>query len=678
MSGTTGASVTGNNAGWLLAFRREEANGDLSQADDPVEFSCEDVYGDLRATLPNGLEGGTYTFTIEGITDADYKRLSLSDAHPLRVRLYLYWRDALDPGSSVLGNLAAYGANLLGTGGSHPSRADALPPEALVAELRVTAVSRRAGARRYELQVTARERVFDLAANSVLGTGELPETFQALVTRVLQGANLGGSDQFQFHPPTTVPADVPSLTAGQTVVAVLNAVGGRLEDADNGAYGGRKVFLIRNGVLHVGIRPIPLAGAGSPPIVLDEAGGLLEITTGGRVAIDPNFDRLANPGKQPDTRLQFRVLCKGRPDVKPGDLVSFRPPEEDASTTPPLGGGIVGAVAAFVGSQVQPTGDPVVMYVESVEHKLSRTDAFVSTITGVVVDAAKPWDKHTVFPGGSKKGQQTSAGAEQSVVESARRAIDRALGSRRLVEVGEIRDAQAADGQSPGQTVTAWEGLAAPPNAADAGARQAARLDVARPSQAPARGVPYLTPFAWGPCGLLIPQLPGARVAIDHRGGAPDDPIVLGQLWQNAHAPQNGQAGDWWLILPVGAPTSSLADGNDPPPSFSGDATNDLIDADGNRAVEATTFVVRAGDLESAGTRPEVLPSDTALQLVQKNGSATTSITLKTDGSVQITTSKGISIDAQEDISISTQGAFNIRARSVAVKVDDVMDVSKA
>jgi len=98
MSGTTGASVTGNNAGWLLAFRREEANGDLSQADDPVEFSCEDVYGDLRATLPNGLEGGTYTFTIEGITDGDYKRLSLSDTRPLRVRLYLYWRDALDPG----------------------------------------------------------------------------------------------------------------------------------------------------------------------------------------------------------------------------------------------------------------------------------------------------------------------------------------------------------------------------------------------------------------------------------------------------------------------------------------------------------------------------------------------------------------------------------------------------
>ena len=80
-------------------------------------------------------------------------------------------------------------------------------------------------------------------------------------------------------------------------------------------------------------------------IALDEAGGLLEITTTGRVVVDPNFDRVAHPNERSETRRQFRVLCKGRPDVKPGDVVTFRPPDEDAAkTAPPLGGGIVGLV----------------------------------------------------------------------------------------------------------------------------------------------------------------------------------------------------------------------------------------------------------------------------------------------------------------------------------------------
>ena len=675
---TLGTPVTGFDAGWLLSFRREEPSGAPS-AQPPVEFSCDDYYADIRATLANGLEGGTYTLVIEGVTDDDYRRLSLAQKGALDVRLHLYWRDAIDPGSAFLSNLAAYGANLIGAGGTHPSRADALPDTTFVADLRATAVTRRAGQRRYEVQVTARERIYDQLANSVIGDADIPETWDGLVQRLLSHAGLVLDDDYRFYTPKTPAPEVPPMHAGDTVLSAMQALGGKLEDADGGKYG-RRMFLIRDGLLHVGARSIPLAGDDAPPIALDESGGLLEIATTGTVVVDPNFDRAANPGEQSETRRQFRVLCKGRPDVKPGDVVSFRPPEEDAAdTAPPLGGGIVGAVAAFAGSQAGTPPPEVQMYVESVEHKLSRTDAFVSTITGVELQPNVPrWDVHTIYQPGSprRNGASTSAGVEQAVVEAARRAIDRAIGARKFADIGEVRNFRPADSLTPAQTVTTFEGLSVPAGSPDGGARQAGRLEVARPSPSPARGVPYLTPFAWGPCGLLLPQYPGARVMLEHRNGQPDDPVVIGAMWQGGHGPQHGQPGDWWLILPVGAPTKSLEDSRDPAPAFSGKGTNDLTDADGNRAVEAQTFVVRAGDLQPAGTRPAVLSGDTALQLVQKTGSNTTTVTFKTDGSLEISTSKGISIDAKDDISITTAKDLNIHAQNVNVKVGTRMDVS--
>ncbi|MEK8105538.1 hypothetical protein NKG94_11055 [Micromonospora sp. M12] len=47
----------------------------------------------------------------------------------------------------------------------------------------------------------------------------------------------------------------------------------------------------------------------------------------------------------------------------------------------------------------------------------------------------------------------------------------------------------------------------------------------------------YLTPFAWGGCGLILPRYPGTRVALAYRNGAPDDPVEVGALWPTGHAP---------------------------------------------------------------------------------------------------------------------------------------------
>ena len=66
----------GHDAGWLLAFHTEEDDFKISK--EPVcELSRDGYYGEIIAALPSGLEGGVYTFTIEGLLDSDYKKISL-------------------------------------------------------------------------------------------------------------------------------------------------------------------------------------------------------------------------------------------------------------------------------------------------------------------------------------------------------------------------------------------------------------------------------------------------------------------------------------------------------------------------------------------------------------------------------------------------------------------------
>ena len=146
----------GNDAGFLLAFHTEDSNFKVSEK--PVlELTRNGYYGEIQASLPSGFEGGVYSFVIEGLTDKDYGKISMVGNPTVTVvRLYLFWRDRVGIEDIFCGNLISP-PDFSGGGDSEKHQAD------LVAELRIQSVKRRAGNRKYETIITARERIYDLA-----------------------------------------------------------------------------------------------------------------------------------------------------------------------------------------------------------------------------------------------------------------------------------------------------------------------------------------------------------------------------------------------------------------------------------------------------------------------------------------------------------------------------------
>ncbi len=180
-------------------------------------------------------------------------------------------------------------------------------------------------------------------------------------------------------------------------------------------------------------------------------------------------------------------------------------------------------------------------------------------------------------------------------------------------------------------------------------------MAIQRPSPSPVDGAPYLTPYAWGKTGLVLPRYPGTRVLVAHRNGSSDDPVDAGALWESGHGPDS-QPGDWWLILPVAVPEdqrSSLPDDQEPR-EHTGKVSQDLIDADGNRVIEAGEFVIRVSrnSLKSAGERPDRASDADSITIEHADGGS--KITMKSDGSIQI---KGTNIELNASAKITLKAS---------------------
>jgi hypothetical protein len=213
------------------------------------------------------------------------------------------------------------------------------------------------------------------------------------------------------------------------------------------------------------------------------------------------------------------------------------------------------------------------------------------------------------------------------------------------------------------QTELVWRGLAP----SDGRAHQSRRLDVERDDPTSIQGVSYLTPFAWGPCGLVLPRYPGSRVLLVHRDGSSDDPLDTGALWEAGSAPPS-HPGDWWLILPTEvADRESLTD-DQRLNTYSGKATNDLIDADGNRCIEVGALTIRVGanGLTAAGTRPQPPSADVAIE----HADGKTKLLVKADGTIEIHAAKHLTLAVAD-------GAIELRAKTVDVHVSDSMNVTE-
>jgi hypothetical protein len=660
----------GRDAGWILAFHREDRIG-VCRAPD-FELSRDDYFADITAVLPRGLDGGSYSFVIEGLTDKDYAKIAQTQPNPPRVvRLYLYWRD-LDTGD--LGILSNVLSSDFINGFQSTSKTEKHVAD-LVAELRIQSVTRRAGARKYETTIVARELVFDHVqkrrpCGEPIGYTDLRAAVRELMRRA--GGYPDGEVPHEFHP--LVPRSAPpspeaparpddaeqNADGRQTILQALQTIASRMEQAANRH--GRGMLLIRDGRLHVGQRPIPLQRDHAEPKLLSLDQGLLEVETLAPQERDPNWDVCDHGGEAVPVRAQYRLTLRGRGDLKPGDLVAFdAPPEEGNSTNSPLGGtfGALGDLAAGVVDMVLPgsgMAHPIQLYVAEVEHRLGRSSGFVTRVTGVQVGAGEPlqpdeaWDAHTA----AAEPRETARGATHGTVErdaadAVVRLVRRETARLSGTEVAEVRNFRpAAAGAQAGQTSDLFRGLMPL-----TGPNLSRRAEIKRPSSAPASGVPYLTPFAWGRCGLVLPRYPGMRVALTHQQFRNDDPIEIGAMWQTGHIPEEACAGDWWLSLPSEAPIGNAPDASasGPPQDYTGKVSQDLTDNRGNRVIEVGALVIRIGSdrLKAAGARPDAPAQADSVTI--EHPESKSMIQIKSDGSILIS-GKNVTLRATTKITL--------------------------
>ena len=633
----------GNDAGWHLEFS--------SKAGDVLSIGSGDYDADIGATLPGGLDAGVYHFTIEGITNDHFSRLHrawTNPSSPLKVGLYLYWRDT-GSGLSKLANLAGLDDAL----DSAPSK------DSLVAQLVVTRLSRRVGARRYEAVIEAREGVYDALTRKLdkQAAAAADPIAAALAVADRLGVAAISHPLAKDPPPPTVAPLAPG--PGTSGVYSLGTLAARM--TRHYGMAGRSMLLIRDGELHIGPgRAIPLKRAA--PLALTDSGGLVLVEAHGIAKSDQADDD--TPATIPP-RLQVTVVLKGRPDLKPGDSVTVPRPIDDASTSPSsLLDALGGLGSALLGGTSQ-SGAPMLVYVSGVSHKLSRNEGFVTTLTGVEITDGREWDKVDATAADTSAGPDPEAGMESRFVSAVRSLISP---HAKPLDVAEVRAATLqGDAEPPGQTIDVWLGAAA----ADGQPFGARRAPIERTAPTHVAAVPYVTPFAWGKCGLVLPRYPGTRVLVGHRGGDADDPVELGAIWESGHGPQS-QAGDWWLILPAAVAANARQSLTDTQTASepTGAATNDLIDADGARVIEVGRLTVRVqpGKLGAAGTRPAA-PADANEHVTIEHESGSR---------IVIGSSGDITITAKGDMNFNVDKTLTIQADQVNVKVKSTMDVSGA
>lgn len=655
----------GNAAGWALAFGADENEAS------PLIISSQDYYAEVEAELPADLKGGAYTFTIEGLTDEHYVRLvGLGQGESLGVvKLYLFWLDANE-------SIGGYLENALGLTGALGALDESALGDSLVATLAIKRISREVGPRRYDTVVQGRELVYEQLS------GRMPaplvaDSFSKALDAVAAATNASIKTYLDLPAASgnSPGSEEVSIPKGTTWAQALEQIARSVEQA--AGQGGRGLALVRNGVLHFGLRPIPLDGGDSKPLTLRT--GLLETRLAGVVDADPNHD--PSTGMAP-TRRQFKLTLKGRPDLKPGDLVAFAAPKEDvATTTPGIVQALLGSLAGDLAQELDAETLDTTLYITSVQHRLGRTSGFSTVLTGVQVsDGNDAWDRPT--PSGARNAKRTggAVGARASATGQLAHAIARgavdAANAPEPLEIGEVISTHVSGtSEPPGQTVDVISGL----DASDGRPNQARRLDLDRQNPRASSGVPYLTPFAWGRAGLVLPRYPGTRVALAYRHGEASDPVELGALWESGHGP-DCDPGDWWLILPAdpnNVSTADLSPGTAATEPNGHPATNDLIDANGDRFIEVGSLTIRLGQngLGNAGERPQAGSSSDYISIEHDDGK--TKVTIDQNGAITLHAAQDITLEAEQNLTIKAAQTLTFEADQIDAKAGTGMDVKQ-
>lgn len=621
-----------------------------------MTFDRSGHYASIDVDAQVGLSSGGFTLVLQRAMASDYDRLHTA-------------KKACDKADVALVATLSLGwsANrgFLGLGG--PS-SEGLEPAGVFA---ITDITPSVDGVSYRIALKGRELVAHRLSRRRITKAAPEKTPEDAIAAVL--ALLGfASTEWQIHPQTPPRVDKTKdivLPLGKDGLSQVLELGHLIETVSGQE--GRNPLLVRDGVLHIGVgRPIPFKGGKSDGKVIRVSAetGLHNYTETNATPRDPKFDfseafKAGNLAAKPEMRPGYRLDLVGAPEIRPGDVVAF-PPTKDPTS-----------VSLLDLSIAENWDKAIELYVNTVSHRIDPNSGFMTVVTGVKVETGggtptSIWDVASKAPVLAKTPARTThddGTADGALSSAIARTVEEAVSSIARPGVGEVTATIPATGGDPASlplSSNLVSGLADKP----AFWQRSAVNDIFREGQtASLDGVPYLTPFAWGPFGLVLPRYPGTRVMLLPSYGEIQDSVDIGALWHGESSvasarPQNANPGDWWLKLPAGVEPADAQDVLKAPvsPPSGAKASNDLTDAEGNRFIEVGQLVIRVGEaaLADATKRPESGSPGHAIIIEQKDGGAL--IIIDADGKV--------TIEAKE---------VSVKADNVKVEVSGTMDVTK-
>jgi hypothetical protein len=613
-----GAVPIGKAVGWRLTIAGQTID----------HRAC---WAEIAASLDSGLAPGSVELNLRGVTEDQFKAIAEAwvrretvpeETVPRRAlvtgKLQIFWRDKV---------------------GAEPSDVQAPP----VMEFALTSLSRRSEGLQFITKIEGRHTIYEKIERAITTTsserrrGEGPI---ATAVMVLQAGGLRpGTDFTECRPDQPGPEELLDVQSGRQVLAQLAA----LNDAMMRRYNrrGRGVYLIRDGKLLVGpFWPVPAGG--SIIALTAETGFISAQMQGQEQAVGDREDRHSD-GPPPSARDLWRIQAVGRTDIAPGDVVRIEVPKADSGLSG--GFGLPSVAGALTGNE------PICVYVDSVRHSSARDRGWTIEIAGVAVEEnslpAGAWysiaaTTHGAPAAGEAGPRADSAGSVRARIGTA---IAEEMAHRPQNDIAEVRAFHATTEMSGSSVAHAAQSsdliVGVDDRAGGGGARQA-EINRARATRR-ASNAPYLTPFAWGEYGQVLPRYPGTRVMLAYHHNSPQDAVDIGALWQtdgNASVPRAAEAGDWWLILPAGASAQDAAGTAAVAPPHDARASHDLIDANGERRIEVNGFSIRSygiNDLQGPGQRPRQPDGDNMQGGILIHHEASGAhISIATDGKITI------------------------------------------
>jgi hypothetical protein len=637
LQGMADPAIVGFDAGWKIElFQEDDKHNPTGKA---KEITRNQYYGEIKVETAATFKSPTFEIIIDGISDEDYNDI-VQKAY-VCVKIRLGWRDL---GSGAAAPFKDFGKFMSGSAGDDSNYHD-------VINGRIKTFERTAGEFRYRTKFTGVDyRWEQLRAK------------KATKLDVKKGDPIGKYATLlagQVGVPITVHPDgkagepvdeIINLPKDATISAALTHIArvGHSEGADK-----RIPMFLRTDGLHFGAWMAPVTKAAKSK-KLDISSGLVET----KPVVDADPDAVFPVVFKPPTVLKYDLTLKGRADIQVGDKVEVSvdvpkpdPKKKDFGAAVGGIGDIIQGIGQAFGVQPEPTFDP--FRVIAVKHELDRSKGFVTTMR---IESQPPDEKP------SSRAESVSKGAQNTIDEAAKTAaalVVQANQKMREVEgldIGEVNAQFIEPGKNGSHDVAAQRVEIQEGIKGDGQGNSTVRMDR---SDTPTQlfNKPYLTPFAFGSTGLVIPHYPGTRVADLHHRNDVSQTMVAGCLWRDGKEPKS-KFGDWWLSLPTGVEEVKSIEDTRKAKAPSGPASHDLIDKDGARAIHVRGFRISVGEgkLPDVGTRPSDPPKDELL-IEHKSGAQ---IRIDSNGNIEIKSPENLTLDAKK-IVLKTQTEVDVQ-----------------